>query len=70
MDRQRVSSSNLHSVGYEPTTHTLQVQFIGGRIYDYFDVPESVHQFLMSAISKGSYFDNNIKDKYRTKRVL
>ena len=70
MERQLVSSSNLHSVGYDPATSTLQVQFNNGRIYDYFEVPDSIHKMLMGAFSKGTYFDEKIKDKYKTKRVL
>ena len=70
MERQRVSSSNLYSVGYDVTTLKLHVQFHAGRIYEYSNVPDWQYARLMGAISKGSYFDANIKDKYITRRIL
>ena len=70
MERPRVSSSNLYSVGYDATTLKLQVQFHTGRIYEYSNVPEWQHARLMGAISKGSYFDAHIRDKYTTRRIL
>jgi len=61
MDRVPVQSSNLSSVGYDPTTSTLEIEFSNGSIYQYFGVPEYVHEGLMNAGSKGSYFDQHIK---------
>jgi hypothetical protein len=46
-----VSSSNLASVGYDPNTQTLEVEFLHGGIYQYSDVPSSVHSGLMTAIT-------------------
>ena len=70
MERQRVSSSNLHSVGYDVEALNLQVQFHTGHVYEYSNVPNWQYAKLMGAISKGSYFDANIKDKYITRRIL
>lgn len=69
MNRQHVQSSNLRSVGYDSSTSTLEIEFNSGGVYQYFDVPESVYSELMEASSKGSYFHENIKDKYRTQRI-
>ncbi len=65
MERQRVSSSNLHSVGYDPNTSTLEVEFRSGTIYQYFGVPEHVYDGLIKAGSKGSYLNTHIRDRYR-----
>ena len=62
MNRTPISSSNLRSVGYDPSTSTLEVEFRHGGIYQYFDVPEARYEGLMSAYSKGSYFDTFIKN--------
>ena len=43
MERQSVSSSNLASVGYDPNSETLEIEFKGGTIYRYFNVPSFVH---------------------------
>ena len=70
MDRVRVSSSNLASVGYDPATATLEVAFLDGSVYQYFNVPAYVHAGLMSAASHGSYFDAHVKKAgYRYRRV-
>jgi len=64
-----VSSSNLASVGYDPTSRTLEVAFHGGTLYSYSSVPESVYRSLMSASSHGHYFAANVKNVYSYRRV-
>lgn len=64
-----VSSSNLASVGYDSTTRTLRVEFKSGAVYEYSDVPEAAYQGLMDASSKGSYFHQNIKDRYSYSKI-
>lgn len=61
MERQPVTSSNLASVGYEPASATLEVEFRHGGLYQYQGVPEDIYNGLMSAGSPGSYFDQNVK---------
>lgn len=41
MKRIPVSSSNLASVGYDETSQTLEIGFLHGGVYQYFDVPSS-----------------------------
>lgn len=64
-----VISSNLRSVGYDPVTSTLEVEFHTGSVYEYRRVPAQVHDGLMRAGSKGEYFHDNIRDRYPTRRV-
>lgn len=61
MERVGVSSSSLVSVGYDSSISTLEVEFHGGAIYQYFGVPQSHHDGLLGAGSKGGYLDANIK---------
>ncbi|EME4038605.1 KTSC domain-containing protein [Morganella morganii] len=61
MNRVPVSSSNLHSVGYDQATSTLEIAFHSGGIYQYSGVPSHIHSGLMNASSKGQYFDAHIK---------
>ena len=61
MNRTPVSSSHLTSVGYDQNTLTLEIEFKDGSVYQYFDVPEMVHQQLMQADSKGTFLQANIK---------
>ncbi len=63
MKRVPVQSSSLASVGYDPATCTLEVEFHSGGVYQYFRVPRQVYESLINAASKGSYFHHNIKLK-------
>jgi len=47
----------------------LEIEFHSGGVYQYFDVPNSVCDALMSASSHGSYFHRNIKDKYQYQKI-
>ncbi len=61
MDRIPVSSSNVASVGYDPSSSILEIEFNNGSIYQYSGVPEHVYTGLVNASSKGEYLDQNIK---------
>lgn len=64
-----VNSSNLSKVRYEDRTGTLEIEFQGGRIYQYFDVPKQIYESLLTAESKGKFFQQQIKGHYRYARV-
>lgn len=71
MERIPVQSSNLASVGYDPATATLEVEFLNGSVYQYFGVPESVYEGLLNAPSKGSYLDQHVKKAgYSYNRIM
>ncbi|MFA5786491.1 MAG: KTSC domain-containing protein [Actinomycetota bacterium] len=61
MQRTPVQSSNLSSVGYDPDSSTLEVEFHKGGVYQYFGVPAHEYEGLMAAGSKGTYLDQHIK---------
>ena len=69
MDRVSVTSSNLASVGYDPETLTLEIEFHSGSVYQYFKVPLALHSRLMAARSLGRFFHKHIEDRYQYKRV-
>lgn len=64
MEREPVSSSNIVSVGYEPDSETLEVEFKKSGIYQYFNVPSFLHERLMMADSVGRFFNAEIKEAY------
>jgi hypothetical protein len=68
MDRQPASSSNLISIGYEPASETLEVEFKGG-VYQYYNVPQFMYDQLMQAPSMGTFFNTNIKNAYACAKV-
>lgn len=69
MERTPVISSNVASVGYDDATQTLEVEFHGGAVYQYFDVPRTVFDGLMAADSKGGFMHQQVRGVYRYARV-
>ncbi|MGW9351470.1 KTSC domain-containing protein [Nocardiopsis flavescens] len=70
MKHETVSSTNLSSVGYDPHLRTLEVRFRNGSLYQYADVPASVHRGLMKSPSKGSFLDSFVKKAgYKVSRI-
>jgi hypothetical protein len=69
MERVQVGSSNLASIGYDPSTETLEIEFLNGRIYEYYGVPESIHADLMGASSHGIYFRAHIMNSFNCQRT-
>lgn len=69
MEREKVDSSNLDSVGYDPRSETLEVEFKNGGVYRYLEVPEEEWRSLRTAESKGSYLNSHIKPSYRYRKV-
>ena len=67
MDRQTVSSSNIASIGYDEATQILEVEFLNGTIYQYYNVPQPEFDGLMSG-SHGTYLNANIKGQYQYQR--
>ena len=69
MRRQSVTSSNLASVGYDPSSQTLEVEFQNGSVYRYFNVPQTIYEGLMRASSSGSFLASQVKDRFPYSRV-
>jgi KTSC domain len=59
-----VSSSAIDKIEFEEPTNRLHVTFTGGRTYTYFAVPRSVYQRFLAAPSKGTFLNDQIKDRY------
>ncbi len=72
MDRYPVVSQLIRSVGYDPASSILEVEFTDaghGHIYLYYDVPYSTFEELLHADSKGRYFNELIRDLYASERL-
>jgi hypothetical protein len=75
MERQRVQSNLIYSVGYDPATKTLEVEFLrkikdnSRSIYRYHDVPPGKWEAMQAANSQGSYFLVHIKPNFKFTRV-
>jgi hypothetical protein len=64
VERQPVSSSNIASVGYDPNSETLEIEFIHTGIYQYYNVPQFQFDRMLEANSVGTFFNAEIKNSY------
>jgi hypothetical protein len=60
-----VESAARATVGYEEARELLQLEFRRRAVYWYFGVAAAVHQALLGAPSKGSYFNHAIRGRFR-----
>lgn len=61
-----VSSSAIDRIDYDPSRRLLSIWFreTGGP-YGYHEVPPQVFEGFLRADSKGAYFNDHIRDRYR-----
>lgn len=69
IERYSVASSNIASIGYDAQTETLEVEFLNGSIYQYYNFPENLYEQLMREPSKGKFLNFYIKNAYPYSRV-
>jgi KTSC domain len=64
-----VASTTLSTVAHDGVRNLLQLEFRSRAVYHYFGVPAAVHEALLGAPSKGSYFNQAIRGRYPYVRV-
>lgn len=69
MERKAVSSSNIRSVGHDPASNVLEVEFSSGQVFLYEGVPRELADQLVKADSVGRFFAQNIRTQFPAKRA-
>jgi hypothetical protein len=69
MARVDLQSTSLHAATYQDHSAFLELEFPGGAIYRYLGVPERVYQELLSAESKGRYFNQHIRNRFAYAKI-
>lgn len=69
MKREPVPSSNILSVGYDMASETLEVEFVNGAVYQYYNVPQSIYDAFRAAPSAGQFLAYQIKNAFPYSRV-
>lgn len=64
-----VESSAFWAAAYAEGKAWLYLLFRSGEVYRYFDVPRRHYQEFLAADSKGRYFGNNIRGRFRYERM-
>lgn len=69
MDRKRISSGNIRSVGYDARSRVLEIEFSSGSVIQYSGVSDEIHRRFVNSPSPGSYFRDNVEENFSSKRV-
>jgi len=69
MERKYIESRMIRSIGYDPNTSTLEIEFNSGAVWQYFNFPESIWYDFKNSESKGKYFHKEIKNQYPESQV-
>ena len=69
MDRKRVNSSRLRSIGYDEKNQVLEIELVNGQVWQYSKVSPEVHRRFMAAPNPTSFFDDKIAEEYSSRRV-
>lgn len=69
MDRKRVNSGSIRSVGYDDRARTLEIEFTSGSIVQYGNVPADVYRRFLAAPALTSFFRDHIEEEYTAKRI-
>jgi len=69
MERKRVNSSKIRSVGYDEKSQVLEVEFSNGQVYQYVKVYPEVYRRFMAAPNPASFYDDKIAEEYTGRRV-
>ncbi|WP_366936206.1 KTSC domain-containing protein [Brevundimonas sp.] len=54
----------MGSIGHDPASEVLEVEFLNGSIDQYSDVPPSAHNGLMAVASHGSYLPQSVQGHF------
>lgn len=63
-------SSVIKDFEYEPELARLTISFTTGRVYEYFMVPPDVAASFHAALSKGTYFNTRIRDRFSFREIV
>jgi hypothetical protein len=60
---QSIDSSAIFEIRYDESTQQMKIK--QGKIYDFCQVPKHIFQGLLESSSKGTYYNNHIRDNYQ-----
>ena len=70
MERIRIESGDIRTIGYDESMQTLEIEFHQGGTYQYYDVPKKIYDcFMKYALSHDDYHTRYIKNRYRHKKI-
>lgn len=64
INRRRVESSAIESIGYSEEYRILEVEFTHGQVYRYLNVPPGEYWLMLTSPSIGRHFNSFVKGQY------
>lgn len=64
MDMVKVSSSAIHSIGYDEETRKMKIKFKYGQTYTFCRVPFELYERFLNSRSKGAFYQVKIKGRF------
>ena len=61
-------STVIKAWNYDAAEQRLDVLFVSGKRYSYHEVPAEVIEEMRAAVSKGSFYNRQIRDRFRFTR--
>lgn len=69
MERKRINSAKIRSVGYDERNQVLEIEFTNGQVLQYLRVSHETHRRLVASPNAAAYFEDNIAEDYTSRRV-
>lgn len=67
--RTPVESSSIASIGHDPATNELHVEFKSGAVHVYSDVSPEKHRDLLTAPSIGQHFHRHVRNAHASRKL-
>ncbi|MEJ6023014.1 KTSC domain-containing protein [Ramlibacter sp. PS4R-6] len=67
--RQAVQSEAVHSIGYDEDNWLLQVEFVGGKVFNYLRVPPEEYAKLRRAESVDRFLKREVERYYESEEA-
>jgi lysyl-tRNA synthetase class 2 len=61
-------STVIRAFDYDPAERRLDVNFVSGRRYSYFEVPPETYEAMKRSFAKGEFFNAHIRGHFRYAR--
>jgi hypothetical protein len=70
MNRTTVGSPGITQVGYEEGSEILEIEFVSGKVFQFYNVPLKLFNQLMNSSQKELYYESNILVRFPYTRIL
>src|SRR5260370_1777681 len=70
MNRTTVGSPGIAQVGYEEGSETLEIEFVSGKVFQFYNVPLKLFNHFIIPSQKQLHYESNILVRFPYTRIL